>query len=359
MPGNLSSLMFSTPGKDRMASHQPTNASSSGIKIDKKAMKAIARRSDVPGLLYLLQWAIMLAITGIGVHFAWGTWWIIPAMLAHGTVFCVPVYSLSHETAHGTAFKSRWLNETVFFVSAFFYGEEPYHRRYAHTSHHTHTMQVGLDGQMPFDIPLTLGGWLKDVSGVFYISYYVKLHGRLALGRFSENVLAYTPQQELTKLKRGARILILGYAGIAGLVVAGYMWPLMYIIIPRLVGWPVMLLFTMVQHAEMAENDPSILNSTRSFRTNWLGRFLYMNMNYHVEHHLYPQMPWYALPKLNALIHDQLPEPDPGFWKTNWEVFLVVLRRSQGKSTRAPSIRQAPHMITDGGYSPLAKASMT
>ncbi len=342
-----------------MTEHRPTNASSSGIRIDKKAMKAIARRSDVPGLLYLLQWGIMLGVTGIGVHFAWGTWWIIPAMLAYATVFCVPVYAISHETAHGTAFKSRWLNETAFYVSAFFYGEEPYHRRYSHTRHHTYTWQVGLDSQMPFDTPMAFSGWFKEVSGLYYLSYYVKLLIRLALGRFDAKVRVYTPEPELPKLKWGARLFILGYAGIAGLIAAGYMWPLIYIVIPRLVGWPVMLLFTLIQHVEMEENNPSILHSTRSFRTNWLGRFLYMNINFHVEHHLYPQVPWYALPKLNALISDQLPEPDPGLWKTNWEVLQVVIRRSLGKSTKAPTIRQAPHMITQGGYTPVAKASMT
>ena len=110
-----------------------------------------------------------------------------------------------------------------------------------------------------------------------------------------------------------------------------------------------MLLFTLIQHVEMQENSPSILESTRSFKTNWLGRFLYANMNNHVEHHLYPQVPFYALHKLHQEIADQLPEPDPGFFKTNLEVISVVFRRTLGRGTKAATIRQAPHMITDGG----------
>ena len=73
-----------------------------------------------------------------------------------------------------------------------------------------------------------------------------------------------------------------------------------------------------------------------------------MNMNNHVEHHLYPQVPFYALPDLHDAIKDQLPEPDPGFWRTNIETLSVVIRRSLGRSTRAWSIRQAPYMITEG-----------
>ena len=91
----------------------------------------------------------------------------------------------------------------------------------------------------------------------------------------------------------------------------------MFLVIPRLVGGPAMIAFTMLQHAELAENSPSTLESTRSFRTNWLARFLYMNMDYHMEHHRYTRVPFHALPALNEAVKDQIPEPDPGFWRTN------------------------------------------
>ena len=100
---------------------------------------------------------------------------------------------------------------------------------------------------------------------------------------------------------------------------------------------------------EMAEDQHDLTKSTRSFTTNWFADFLYANMARHIEHHLYPMVPFHALPKLAEAVQDQLPEPDPGFLRTNWEVFVVTLRRSLGLSTKAGSIRQAPHMITSGG----------
>ena len=121
----------------------------------------------------------------------------------------------------------------------------------------------------------------------------------------------------------------------------------MFLVIPRLVGGPAMTALTILQHAELAKNSPSILESTRSFRTNCLARFLYMNMNYHMEHHLYPQVSFHALPALNEAVKDQIPEPDPGFWRTSLEVLSVVVRRSMGRNTRAWTIRQAPHGITE------------
>lgn len=150
-------------------------------------------------------------------------------------------------------------------------------------------------------------------------------------------------------MTRNARIMIAIYVAVSLAPLFGIWWPVWLIAVPRILGAPIMLLFTLIQHVELQENSPSILESTRSFRTSWLGRFLYMNMNNHVEHHLYPQVPFHALPLLAATVKDQLPVPDPGFFRTNFEVLVVVFRRSLGRATKAPSIRQAPHMITDGG----------
>ena len=82
-------------------------------------------------------------------------------------------------------------------------------------------------------------------------------------------------------------------------------------------------------------------------------------MENHVEHHLDPQGPFFALPALHRELKDQLPTPDPGFWRTNLEVLSVVIRRSLGRNTKAWTIRQAPHMITNSGsVTQISKRSM-
>ena len=327
----------------------PTNAASSGVTLDRKTLKAIARRSDGPGLAYLARWGAGLLATGCLVWLSLGTWWLWPAMFVHGVVLTVPAYAVSHETAHGTAFRSHWLNETVLWITSLIYMEEPLHRRYTHTNHHTFTWHVGKDSQMPFDTPMTLGGWLAEVSGLALLRFHATAMVRLASGRYSEMMKTVAPEDELRKMTRNAWGFLAVYAAIGVATALGVHWLAWFLVLPRLLGAPVMLLFTLIQHVEMAENAPSIVQSTRSFTTGWLGRFLYMNMNNHVEHHLYPQVPFFALPALREALASQVPAPDPGFVRTNWEVFTVVVRRSLGLSTRAPSIRQAPHMFTAGG----------
>lgn len=332
-----------------MPNYVPTNAASSGVKLDKKTLKAIAARTDRPGLIWLGQWVICLALTGALVMMSLGTFWVWPAMLLHGVCLTVPAYAASHETAHGTAFRTRWLNEAVLWVASLLYMEEPLHRRFTHTNHHTHTWHIGKDSQMPFDTPMGFGAWVAEATGFALLRFHLSVFGLLALGRYTDTLRLVAPEQELPKMTRNARIMIAIYAAVLLAPIFGVWWPFWLYVLPRILGAPVMLLFTLIQHVELQENSPSILESTRSFRTSWLGQFLYMNMNNHVEHHLYPQVPFHALPRLAEAVQDQLPEPDPGFFRTNFEVLLVVFRRSLGRPTKAPTIRQAPHMITEGG----------
>ncbi|MEM7170280.1 MAG: fatty acid desaturase [Pseudomonadota bacterium] len=325
-----------------MSEVMATNAASSNIKLDKKSLKALMRRNDRAGLTWVSLWIIGLSVTGILLYGSFGTWWLVPAMILYGIVLTLPSYALSHECAHGTAFRTRWINETFFWISSLIYFEEPNHRRYAHARHHTYTWIRAKDAQITFHTPLTLKGWFMEISGLGQYLYEAKILPRNALGLFNQEIKEFTPASELPKLKWGARAFLAFYLGLAGLSIAfAWTWPLYFLLIPRLIGAPFMLLVTLIQHVEMQEDQHDITKSTRSCRTTWLGRFLYMNMNHHIEHHLYPMVPFHALPALNGAIKDQLPEPDPGFIRTNLEVVGVVIRRSLGRNTKAATIRQA------------------
>jgi fatty acid desaturase len=47
------------------------------------------------------------------------------------------------------------------------------------------------------------------------------------------------------------------------------------------------------------------LTQSRTVTSNVLVSFLMCNLNYHLEHHLYPAMPWYNLPKLHRLLEEE------------------------------------------------------
>ena len=66
------------------------------------------------------------------------------------------------------------------------------------------------------------------------------------------------------------------------------------------------LVYGLTQHAGMGENVLDHRLNTRTVKMCWFNRFLYWNMNYHVEHHMFPMVPFHRLPELHEQIKGDL-----------------------------------------------------
>jgi MocE subfamily Rieske [2Fe-2S] domain protein len=60
---------------------------------------------------------------------------------------------------------------------------------------------------------------------------------------------------------------------------------------------------------------------------NQVHRFLYWNMNYHVEHHMFPLVPFHALPMLHKAVKDDCPTPYPSLFAAWREIVPAVLKQ--------------------------------
>ena len=59
-------------------------------------------------------------------------------------------------------------------------------------------------------------------------------------------------------------------------------------------------LFAVSQHyGTQSVTTPDYLLTTRTVVLDKVSSFLYANMNYHIEHHYFPSIPYYNLPKLH------------------------------------------------------------
>ena len=63
-------------------------------------------------------------------------------MLLHAFVM-VNIYTPVHECSHGTPFRTRWLNESVYRFLSLIYIWTPIYYRYRHAMHHTYTQVRG------------------------------------------------------------------------------------------------------------------------------------------------------------------------------------------------------------------------
>ena len=79
--------------------------------IPRKQMKELMKRSDGPAIRDTAIWlGSMVIFAGLGVYF-WGTWLCVPFFLAYGVLYGSASDSRWHECGHGTAFKTRWMND--------------------------------------------------------------------------------------------------------------------------------------------------------------------------------------------------------------------------------------------------------
>jgi len=97
--------------------------------------------------------------------------------------------------------------------------------------------------------------------------------------------------------------------------------------LPTIYGGFLLLFFSLTQHAGLAEDVLDFRLNSRTVYMNPLFRFLYWNMNYHLEHHMFPMVPYHALPKLHQLIKADCPPPYPGCWAAYREIIPALLRQ--------------------------------
>jgi len=94
-------------------------------------------------------------------------------------------------------------------------------------------------------------------------------------------------------------VLLLLHAAIA-FILGGRRY-LLFVIAPMVTGlYVASVLRSITEHHDVSEG--SKWTNARSIVTHPLMEFLWSNVNYHLEHHLYPSVPYHALPKLRQAL---------------------------------------------------------
>jgi len=82
----------------------------------------------------------------------------------------------------------------------------------------------------------------------------------------------------------------------------------------------------LTQHSGLAEDVTDHRLNSRTCYMNPISRFIYWNMNYHVEHHMFPMVPYHALPALHEELKADLPAPTTSI-PAAFAEFLPIMRR--------------------------------
>ena len=296
--------------------------------ISRKDMKELMKRSDQPAIRdTLILFAAMVILAGMGI-WLWPSWWSAPFWLGYAVLYASAMDSRWHECGHGTAFRTRWMNDALYQIACFCMLRNPIVWRWSHTRHHTDTIIVGHDPEIIAMRPAVVVRLLLNFFGIFEFIGNVKQTASLAMGRMSKEVASFVPESERGRAFRIARIWLLIYLGVAALAIwMGSILPFMVIGLPIFFGSWHMVTTGYMQHLGLAENVLDHRLNSRTVLMNPISRFIYWNMNYHVEHHMFPMVPYHALPRLHDRIKHDLPPAHPSVLSAFAEIIPALARQ--------------------------------
>lgn len=296
--------------------------------VPRKEMKALMQRSDARAIRDTeILFGAMILFVGLGIAL-WPSWWSAPFWLAYGVLYGSAMDSRWHECSHGTAFRTPWMNNVLYEIASFCMMRNSATWRWSHARHHTDTYIVGRDPEIAVMRPPVFFKLVGNFFGIFdaWTAMNRMLYNAF-LGVHPEEK-TFVPESEWPRVVRVARISTVIYLATIALALAmGSILPLMVIGLPRLYGAWHHVMTGLLQHGGLADNVTDHRLNSRTVYMNPVSRFIYWNMNYHVEHHMFPMVPYHALPKLHAAIRHDLPTPNRSIREGFAEMWPALVRQ--------------------------------
>ncbi|PRD64129.1 fatty acid desaturase [Malikia granosa] len=312
--------------------------------LPRPALKALMKRDDAHAIRDTLLWyALILASAALFVH-GWTSGWSAGGLLAayflYATLYSSPADSRWHESSHGTAFRTRWMNDLLYQFASFQVWRRPTRWRWSHARHHSDTLVTGRDPEFNVTLPPCIPTLLLNLFGLRSVPRELAAVLRNAAGSIDAEEKTYVPEMEWPAMVREARRWLLVLALAVGVAVWLQSWlPLLLLgMAPTMLGAWLQHVLGLTQHAGLPENTLDHRLNSRTILMNPVLRFLYWNMNYHVEHHMYPLVPYHALPALHEQVKADCPPPYPGLAQALAEILPTLLQqtRDSGHSVSRP-----------------------
>lgn len=299
-----------------------------------QALATLNQRSDWKGFAYSAGNLAILAATGGLAWYAVGRLpplAVLALLFLHGTCYAFLVNGF-HELCHQTVFRTRALNVLFLNIYSFLGWNNPVFFWASHQEHHKYTLHPPDDLEVVLPVHLTLRSYLR-FAFINPLGLYNRLKSviRLSFGQVDgEWANLLFPPEETAKrhaLFTWARILLVGHGLIVIISLYFGLWmiPVIVTLAPFYAGG-FQYLFNEAQHIGLSDNVGDYRLNTRTILLNPVLRFLYWEMNYHIEHHMYAAVPCYNLGKLHQLIASDLPHCPQGLVQT-WRELIPIIRK--------------------------------
>ena len=286
--------------------------------LSKEQIRAFTTPSTVEGIWVVVK--TWLVIAGAFALVAWqeNVLTVLFAILALGSRQ-LSLAIIMHEGAHRTLTPQLWLNN---FLGQWFgaagIAQDMYLYRQHHMQHHRRTgHNDDPDLRLADGFPVTKASMrrklFRDVNGSTGIKNLV---GSLAMASryWVYNVSGEKPPR-LDPQRSVAKQLVDAAVGLAPTVVVNSVmfvalawlasgWLYLLWVAAYLFFYPLVLRVRSIAEHAMTTDPDDALNNSRTTYGRWWERQLFapLNVNYHLEHHMLPTVPFYQLPKMHEAL---------------------------------------------------------
>ncbi len=302
--------------------------------VNKEEFKKLCEKSDWQGFKHVVIYFSTLFFVGYLAYYTYGTWWSLIFFLIYANIYACSD-SIWHETGHQTAFKSKFWNNFFYQIASYMDNFEPVRWKWSHFKHHT---QTAYDEPHDFEIAIR-----KPTDLFLFFSYFIPFsqmitfHKTLqfetikhAIGITTPVMKHAIPEKERYKCRRSARIHVSIWLIVIVSSIYFQSWlPVLYLVLPGFYGKTLVACFGLTQHTGLQENIKDHRYSTRTVYLNPIFSFLYWHMEYHIEHHMFPTVPSYNLPKLHEMIKDKMPPAKRGLLGAYKEILPAIFKQAR------------------------------
>lgn len=260
--------------------------------------RALTARSRWRGL-----WLVVHCWGVIGLAMAMGTLWPVTIPLAVMIIGTrqLGLFILMHDAAHGLLHPDRRINDAVarWFCSSSLGEYRPYHLQHHRYVQQAEDPDLGLSAPFPISRASLKRKLWRDLSGqTFYKQRIAPL--------LAASVESSPLQRNSQELVRGWRFVIGNTIGFAIFAAFGLWWVWLTIWLLPMATWLPLVtrIRNIAEHALVGRDQADPLRQARTTQAGWIERALLAPywVNYHLEHHLFTQVPCWNLPRAHALL---------------------------------------------------------